>query len=116
MPRFRLHRRVVEIRDAQLMLRPYCHGDAAGQAIAAARLAGLTPEKYTAIAEAAMIVTALDGRRRGEADHRDGDATLYVSTGEGDDLLREAARLILVSRAMRHSGIVRNVTASAVGE
>lgn len=110
--RFRLHRRVVEIRDAQLMLRPYCHGDAAGHAIAAARSAGLAAEKSTAIAEAAMIVTALAGRRRGEAVHQDGGATLYVSTGEGDDLLREAARLILVSRAMRHSGIVRNVTDS----
>lgn len=63
-----------------------------------------------------MIVTALAGRRRGEADHQDGDATLYVSTGEGDDLIREAARLILVSRATRHSGIVRNVTGRAAGE
>jgi uncharacterized protein DUF6545 len=107
---------VVEIRDAQLLLRPYCRGDAAGHAMAAARSAGLAAEKYTAIAEAAMIVTALAGRRRGETDHQDGGAALYVSTGEGDDLLREAVRLILVSRAMRHSGIVRNVTGRAAGE
>jgi Family of unknown function (DUF6545) len=113
--RFRLHRRVVEIRDAQLMLRPYCRGDAASHAMAAARSAGLAAEKSTAVAEAAMIVTALAGHR-GEADHQDGDATLYVSTAGSDDLLREAARLILVSRAMRHSGIVRNITGSAAGK
>lgn len=55
-----------------------------------------------------MIVTVLAGRRRGEAGHQDGGATLYVSTGEGDDLIREVARLILGSRAMRHSGSERH--------
>lgn len=108
--RFRLHRRVVEILDAQLMLRPYCQSDAADHAIAAARSAGLAPEKYTALAEAAVIVTALVGHCRGEAVHHDSDAAQHVSTGESNDLLSEAARLIRVSRAMRHSGIVRKVT------
>ena len=69
-----------------------------------------------AAVEAAVIVTALAGRRRGEAVHQDGDAAHYVSTTESNDLLGEAARLILVSRAMRHSGIVRNAVGSAAGE
>ena len=114
--RFRLHRRVVEIRDAQLALRPYCRSDVANHAIAAARSAGLAPEKYMAVVEAAVIVITLAGRRRGEAVHQDGDAAQCVGTGESNDLLSEAARLILVSKAMRHSGIVRNVADSAAGE
>jgi len=69
-----------------------------------------------AVVEAAVIVTVLAGRRWGEAVRRDGDAAHCVSTGESNDLLSEAVRLILVSKAMRHSGIVRNAVDSAAGE
>lgn len=105
---FRLHRRVIEIRDAQLMLAAYCLKDIADQAAAAARSAGLAPEERTAVVEAAVLVTALNARRRGAAAHQHGTAAPYVGTGQSNDLLGEVARLILVSRALRHSRIVRD--------
>ena len=63
--RYRLHRRMIEIRDAQLLLRPYWRSDIAGQAAAAARSAGLTEPKHSAVVEAAVILTAVNARQQG---------------------------------------------------
>jgi hypothetical protein len=105
-PRFRLHRRVIEIRDAELALRPFWDRDAAREAARAARSAGLAPEQHDAVVEAVMILTALGARRGGaeaSADPRAGRSL----TEPRNDLESETARLLLVSRAVRHSPIVR---------
>ncbi len=41
--RHRLHRRVIEIRDAQLVLRPYAQAEITGLAAATAKSSGLHP-------------------------------------------------------------------------
>ena len=41
--RYRLHRRVIEIRDARLVLRPYAKTEVAGLAADAAKSSGLAP-------------------------------------------------------------------------
>ena len=104
--RYRLHRRVVEIRDAQLALRPFRDGRAAAEAADAALSAGLTRDERDVIIEAAMIVSALGARRNGAAPAGSPD-TGHCLPGPGDDLESEARRLLRVSRAVRHSPIVR---------
>jgi hypothetical protein len=104
--RYRLHRRVVEIRDAQLALRPFRDGRAAAEAADAALSAGLTRDELDVIIEAAMIVSALGARRNGAAPAGSPN-TGHGLPGPGDDLESEARRLLRVSRAVRHSPIVR---------
>ena len=102
--RYRLHRRVIEIRDAELALRPWWDGQLVGQAADAARAAGLSPDRRYAILEAVMILTALDARLCGARCCSPG--TLSIPP-PGNDLESETARLLMVSRAMRHSPIVQ---------
>ena len=104
--RYRLHRRVVEIRDAQLALRPFRDSRAAAEAADAARSAGLTRDERDAVIEAAMIVSALGARRNGAAPASSPDAG-HGLPEPGNDLESEADRLLRVSRAVRRSPIVR---------
>jgi hypothetical protein len=104
--RYRLHRRVVEIRDAQLALRPFRDGRAAVEAAAAALSAGLPQNERDAVIEAAMIVSALGARRNGAAPAVSSDAG-HGLPEPGNDLESEADRLLRVSRAVRRSPIVR---------
>jgi hypothetical protein len=104
--RYRLHRRVVEIRDAQLALRPFRNNPAAAEAADAALSAGLAPDECDAVIEAAMIVSALDARRNGAAPASSPDAG-HGLPEPGNDLESEAFRLLRVSRAVRRSPIVR---------
>jgi len=62
--RYRLHRRVIEIRDAQLVLRPYEEAEVTGLAAAAAKSADLPPDTAAAVVEAAAIISSLQSRRR----------------------------------------------------
>ena len=57
--RYRLYRRVIEIRDAQLALRPYAEPERVARAAAAARSSGLAADAVAAVAEAAAIVTSV---------------------------------------------------------
>jgi len=104
--RYRLHRRVIEIRDAQLALRPFRDNRAAAEAADAARLAGLTRDESDAVIEAAMIVSALGARRSGVAPASSPDADHSIPA-TSNDLESEAGRLLRVSRAVRRSPIVR---------
>lgn len=104
--RYRLHRRVVEIRDAQLALRPFRDGRAAAEAADAAFSAGLPQDERDAVVEAAMIVSALGARRSGAAPASSPDAG-HGLPEPGNDLESEADRLLRVSRAVRRSPIVR---------
>ena len=60
--RYRLHRRVIEIRDAQLILWPYSSTAVAELAAAMARESGLPSGRAAAVAEAALIRSALRSR------------------------------------------------------
>jgi hypothetical protein len=104
--RYRLHRRVVEIRDAQLALRPFRDGRAAAEAADAALSAGLPQNERDAVIEAAMIVSALGARRNGAVPASSPDAG-HGLPEPGNDLESEADRLMRVSRAVRRSPIVR---------
>jgi len=105
--RFRLLRRVIEIRDAELALRSYWRRDIADQVQAAARSAGLSPTLERAVVEAAVVVNAAAARLNGMPPS-DLPAEDVCDTS-GDDLSAEAARLIRVSWAFRHCPIVRDV-------
>lgn len=103
--RYRLHRRVIEIRDAELALRPYWDQRVAAEAVGAAASAGLPPETRDAIAEAAVIMTALAVRRQGLSAGGSIAAGSLISAPR-NDLWSEAARLLLVADAIR-SPVVR---------
>ncbi len=104
--RYRLHRRVIEIRDAELALRPFWDSGAAREAADAAWRDGLSQDERDAAIEAVMIVTALDARRRGAEAQGGADAGRILSEPR-NDLESETARLLLVCRAVRRSPIVR---------
>ncbi|WP_344442699.1 MAB_1171c family putative transporter, partial [Kitasatospora nipponensis] len=64
---FALYRRIIEIRDGQLALRPYVHGDVPAWLAQATRRAGgpVGTLPVGAIEEAALLAAALEGRRAG---------------------------------------------------
>jgi hypothetical protein len=107
--RYRLHRRVIEIRDAQLVLRPYSAAEVADLATAMARESGLPSDQAAAVVEAAVIVSSLQWRVLGSAHHHDDAPKNHVAAVPANDIRAEATRLILVSRAVRHSRIVRRI-------
>jgi hypothetical protein len=102
---------VIEIRDAELALRPFRDSRAAREAADAAWRAGLSQDERDAAIEAVMIVTALDARRRGAEAQGGADAGRILSE-PCNDLESETARLLLVCRAVRHSPIVRQAAAA----
>jgi hypothetical protein len=106
---YRLHRRVIEIRDAQLALKPYSRAEIADQAAAAAKSAGLVPAKVTAVVEAAVIVDSLQSHFRGSAPRHEDIPPEQVSAAPRNDIHAEVARLILVSQAISRSDIVRRI-------
>lgn len=95
--RLHLYRRVIEIRDGLLALRPYRDPRVAAAARERATRAGLRGARLDAAVEAAVIAAALlakaEGRPSGAADPAE-------VTG-GDDLAGETAFLGLVARAYR---------------
>jgi len=107
--RYRLHRRVIEIRDAQLVLRPYAQADVLGLASAAAKSSGLFPDRAAAVVEAVEIVSSLRPRLRRPMPSHDATPRDHVSTAPRNDIRAEAAALILVSQAIRRSRIVRRI-------
>jgi hypothetical protein len=113
--RYRVDRRVIEIRDAELALRAYSPPEVPGRAETAARCAGLDAGEAVAVAEAAVIVTALSARRDGQPPRLDGTPGKVTSTLPGNDLRAEAARLILVARAFQCSPIVARIAERAGG-
>jgi len=113
--RYRVDRRVIEIRDAELALRAYAAPEVAARAEAAARSAGLDPATAVAVAEAAVIAAALAARRDGQPPRRDGTPAEVINAVPVNDLRAEAARLIAVTRAFRRSPLVRRIAATTPG-
>lgn len=105
---FRLYRRVVEIRDGLLALRPYVDPDVASRAAELCRAEGLSTEQTQVVMEAASLVGALDARRRGEVINRE---CLSFGSGGGADIGSEVAALERVARCYAHSPLVRAAVA-----
>jgi hypothetical protein len=113
--RYRLYRRVIEIRDAQLVLRPYSSAAVAGLAAAMGRESGLPPDRAAAVAEATIIVSALRTRERGWVCRHNRIPENHIGAVLGNDIRTESARLILVSQAIRRSRIVRCIAGRPSG-
>jgi hypothetical protein len=101
--RFRLYRRVVEIRDGWAALGPYQSPRAAACARALCRRAGLSGEEVAPIVDAAVLAAALRARARGEAPAGGG----APPAGGGTSLTSEVRYLERVAHHLRHSPVVR---------
>jgi hypothetical protein len=112
---YRLHRRVIEIRDAQLVLRPYSSAAVTKLVAAIAQESGLSSDRTAAVAEAATIISALRSRGRGLMCRHDSISDDHAGAVIGNDIRAEADRLILVCRAVRHSPIVRQIAGRPLG-
>jgi hypothetical protein len=98
--RLRLYRRVIEIRDGLLALRPYRDPDVTVAARDRAAKAGLHGRHRDAAVEAAAIAAALRARAAGPPPDSADETAATAVTG-GDDLAGETAFLELVARAYR---------------
>jgi hypothetical protein len=100
---FRLYRRVIEIDDGKLLLRPWLDPAVTDAATRAAMASGLRDDDLRATIEATEIATALDAYADGAPAitplpaHAPPDVT---------DLPSEAARLATVATAFRSSPLV----------
>jgi hypothetical protein len=99
---FHLYRRVIEIRDGQLALRPYRDPEAGALARSLGLAAGLTGDLLAATVEAAEIAVALDakaaGRRPvagGSAPGRDAGESDPVDVADLDGEIRHLERVAL---------------------
>jgi hypothetical protein len=106
---FRLHRRVIEIRDSRLALRPYMDKDAVAAAHQLAEKDGLEGVRLNAVVEAAALAAALRAKARQH---------YPVSTPEntiigGTDLDAELAWLTRVAQAFDESPVVAAVATLA---
>jgi hypothetical protein len=107
--KFRLYRRIVEIRDSSLALRVHFHPDVPAWAEQAARTAGITSEtSIAAVAEAASLAGALEAHRVGHRYHADG-STAPTPFDVDPDISAEARWLVRVADAFTRSPVVEAV-------
>lgn len=106
---FRLYRRVIEIRDSRLALRPFLDERVADTARELGRAAGLDGADLAATVEAATLAAAL---RAKEHDRPAACPTGAVVAG-GQDLTDEVAWLTAVARAFTGSPVVAGTLARA---
>jgi hypothetical protein len=102
-PGFLLYRQVVEIRDAQLALRPYVPPEALPLAESLARERGGSPQQVRAVSEAAAIAAALRAKARGQ---RGAPVPASLGCAGGTDLAAEVAWLAGVARAFARSPVI----------
>ncbi|MFF8774473.1 MAB_1171c family putative transporter [Kitasatospora sp. NPDC015120] len=104
--RFALYRRIIEIRDGELALRPHLHPRVAHWVREVARPSG--PEEFAALVEAAAIAAALEAARAG---HRfpAGAGPGWVPHPVAAGLREEAAWLVKVAAAYRSSPVMAHV-------
>lgn len=115
--RFALYRRVVEIRDAQLVLRSYVHPNAHTWAHQAAEQAGLGSRRTHQVIEAACLAVALDAHGAGQQHQPEPDETTTAPyRGVASDPHTEARWLIGIGRIVERSPIVASVRARARAE
>jgi hypothetical protein len=104
---FRLCRRVVDIRDAQLALRGYADPRARQLATERSDALGLPDHERGPMIEAAVIAAAIRAKQAGEPPQHNTTMTLSAENGSTDTLLEEASWLEHVGRALRSSEIAR---------
>jgi hypothetical protein len=105
-PRLRLHRTVIEIRDAVLVLSSYVPEHIRRQAEHTARLSGVQGERQAALAEAIWLRTACAAKLGGADIVRDCERRTTPSAGMALDFDAEVARLLILSEAY-HSPAAR---------
>ncbi|MEV7556003.1 MAB_1171c family putative transporter [Amycolatopsis sp. NPDC089917] len=103
---FALYRRVIEIRDGHLALRPYFDPEVPAIAEAAARDARIPEARVPATIEAAALAAAIVASEAGRRYAPDDVPATYL--GE-PDIAAEAAWLVEVTRAWRRSTVVGRV-------
>jgi hypothetical protein len=106
---FALHRRIIEMRDAQLQLRPFLDPQAAETATELGRQAGLEGEELRVVAVAASLSAALHAKVEGQ--RAAGAGSALADPGGTDvhgDLESESAWWVKVATAYR-SPLVRDV-------
>jgi hypothetical protein len=103
---FRLYRRIVEIRDGSLALRPYTDTHVIQRARELSQAARLPDNEVRATVEAASLAAALEVRKQGSPPHA---AQPVFDLYGGPDIRSEASVLVAVARSFRHSPIVRAV-------
>lgn len=109
----RLYRRLIEIRDGRLALRPYM--SAADAARVRVEAAGTSPADLPALLEAGTLAAALDAKARGRlAPDPIGDVDPGAPLGGGDDVDTELAWFRQVAGFYAHSPVVARMRSSAV--
>ncbi|AHH94552.1 hypothetical protein GCM10010174_45460 [Kutzneria viridogrisea] len=101
---YELYRRVIEIRDGWLVLRPYMSAEQAEELTERGQRAGLSGDRLRAAVRAAQLTAALRARAAGQQVAADG----YAAEDEGTDLRAEIAWLVRVSRAYARSPLDRS--------
>ena len=101
---YRLYRRVIEIRDGQLALRPYSDPQAVAMAESEARREGVTGADLGATIEAALLAIAISARESGLPRHDDPDHLPPMRSSE--QLADEVDWLVRVSQMFARSPIV----------
>jgi hypothetical protein len=111
--KFRLHRRIAEIHDAQLALRPYRDPQAAETATTLGRQAHLDGEDLRAAVEAAILRAAVYAKTHARAELVTGEPMATPDGTElGADLESETAWLGKVAHAYARSSVVRAAVVS----
>jgi hypothetical protein len=100
---FRLYRRLIEIRDSRLALRPFLDTDVAAEAHRRARDAGLACPELQAVVEAATLAAAI----RAKAENRHPASQPPEDANTGGDLAEELTWFTRVAHAFVASPIVR---------
>jgi hypothetical protein len=103
---FRLYRRVIEIRDGRLALRPYFDHRVASAALRLGQAAGLSGAELDAAVEASVLAAALRAKHDGRTATTD-----RLDAPGGSDLSGEIAWLVSVATAFAGSPVVRAVLA-----
>lgn len=100
--RFKLHRRVIEIRDGGLSLRPFIDAGVTTRARQAAEAAGVRGDELEAVVEAAAMAAGIAAKASG----RSALASSPFSSPVADDPSGEVAWLQKVAHAYTHSPVV----------
>jgi hypothetical protein len=104
----RLYRRVVEIWDGQLALRPYSFPEIADTARTLCQAKGVPAEEVPAIVQAATVAAALQAKRQGSKREHAGPAYQPIGNNDGSG---EVAFLLRVAHYYQHSSLVPAVLA-----
>ncbi|TCO49757.1 MAB_1171c family putative transporter [Actinocrispum wychmicini] len=114
--RLRLYRQVIEIRDAQLALRPYVDPRAARIAGTLGRYAGLSDRRVAAVVEAATLAAALAAKATGRPPSEHPEPPMTTPAALDGAVASEVAWLGQVARAFHTSPIVTRTLATLSGQ